>query len=132
MLFHRLMSKNQRQIYICGWVLFACKSENLRRSVTFSVNNLMYLVEICRLNKKNLCLVTYQNIVRRLIQSNPFFGVNCIEFVFSKILTTKAILNYVDGFVCKIIDCINKISTIVFHFIFLFTSRIERRGKQSC
>ena len=38
--------------YIYGWLLFACKSESLRRGVTSSANNIMYLVETCSLNKK--------------------------------------------------------------------------------
>ena len=46
------MLKIETIYYICGWLLFACKSESLRRHVTSSANSLMYLVEICSLNKK--------------------------------------------------------------------------------
>ena len=46
------------------------------------------------------------------IQSNPFF-VRSIDFLFSKLLTRRAILIYGDGLVGKIIDCMNKNSTII-------------------
>ena len=46
------------------------------------------------------------------IQSNPFF-VRSIDFLFSKLLTTRAISIYGDGLVGKIIDCMNKNSTII-------------------
>ena len=44
---------------------------------------------------------------------NPFLFVRNIEFLFSKLLTTKAISIYGNGLICKIIDCINKNFTII-------------------
>ena len=37
--------------YICRWVLYACKSESLRRSITSAAENLMHLVKSCSMDK---------------------------------------------------------------------------------
>ena len=103
--------------------MFACKSESLRRGVTSSASNLMYLVETCSLNKKEplpahlpTAKITRTEKYGGLIYpvESFFLFVKSIELVFSKLLTTKAISIYGDGLVGKIVDCINKNSTIIF------------------
>ena len=88
-----------------------------------SANNLMYLVETCSLNKKeplpgslSTVKITRMEKYGALIYPVEFFYlfVRSIEFVFSKLLITKTISICGDGLVGKIIDCINKNSTLIF------------------
>ena len=88
-----------------------------------SANNLMYLVETCSLNKKeplsgrlSTAKITRTEKYGALIYPVEFFYlfVRSIEFVFSKLLITKNISICGDGLVGKIIDCINKNSTLIF------------------
>ena len=53
-----------------------------------------------------------------------------IEFIFSKLLTTKAISIYGDGLVGKIIECINKVSTMIyFYLLFVSVASKEKVSK---
>ena len=91
--------------------------------MTSSTNNLVYLVEKRSLNKKEplpahlpTAKITRTEKYGGLIYPVETFFLlfRSIELVFSKLLTTKAISIYGDGLVGKIIDCINKNSTIIF------------------
>ena len=106
--------------YICGWVLCACKSESLRRGITSAAENLMHLVKSCSLDKLSLPAnlptrkVTRSEKYGELIYPvESFFSfIKSVEFVFSNLLTAKAITIYGDEIVGKIIDCLNNNSTV--------------------
>ena len=49
-----------------------------------------------------------------------------IKFVFSKLLTTKAISIYDDGLVGKIIECINKVSTMIYFYLLFYQSHRKK------
>ena len=80
----------------------------------------MHLVKSCSLDKSSL---TTKLPTRKVTRSDKYGGliypvesffsfIKSVEFVFSDLLTTKAITIYSDELVGKIIDCINNNSTV--------------------
>ena len=124
--------------YICGWVLCACKSESLWRGITSAAENLMHLVKSCSLNKSFLSTILPTKKATRsekyggmIYSVESFFSfIKSVEFMFSNLLTAKAITIYCDELVGKFIDCLNNNST-VYTIVSSFFSWNKRKGMRN-